>query len=134
MRQVVVKCVLIAVALALPFLVLVAFFGRPIAQLIGGPGFGAAGAVMLWLVCARTVMLAVPPATAALVALGRPGLSVAANTICSLGLLPLLPLLMHRFGLPGAGSHALLTAAVVAAILAALVWHASEGARVEQRT
>ena len=132
-RHVVVRAVLIAFAVAVPFVALVAVFGRSLAVLIGGPSFAAAGALMLWLVATRTVLLVAPPASAALVALGRPGLSVAANTICALGLLPLLPFLMLRFGLAGAGFHALLTATAVAVLLGSLVWRVSgpgQGARV----
>ena len=120
------RSVLIAFAAAIPFFLLVAFFGRSLAELLGGKQFAAAGAVMLWLVAARTVLLVAPPASAALVALGRPGLSVAANTICALGLLPLLPLLMIRFGLAGAGLHALITSTAVALMLGIFVWRASK--------
>ena len=48
-----------------------------------------------------------PPTSAALIALGRPGLSVTGNLLASLGLLPLLPLFNRLWGLQGAGFHAL---------------------------
>lgn len=124
-RHVVIRSVLIALAVAVPLLLLVALFGRNIAELLGGRPFRIAGPVMLWLFAARTVLLVAPPASAALVALGRPGLSVAANTICSLGLLPLLPLLLHGFGLAGAGCHAVVTAVAVALLLGGFVWRES---------
>lgn len=125
-RHVVVRSVLIALAVAVPLLVLVALFGRNFAELLGGRAFRIAGPVMLWLFAARTILLIAPPASAALVALGRPGLSVAANTICSVGLLPLLPLLLHGFGLAGAGFHAVVTAAAVALLLGGFAWRESD--------
>ena len=124
-RQVVARSVLIAMTVAVPIVLLVALFGKPFAVLIGGQQFAAAGAIMLWLVLARTVLLVGPPASAALVALGRPGLSVKGNIFCSLALLPLLPLLMHRYGLAGAGFHALLTASAIALVLGSLAWRQS---------
>ena len=124
-RAVVARSVMIALAAAVPLLLFVAYFGRSIAELLGGAQFRAAGAIMIWLFSARTVLLIAPPATAALVAMGKPGRSVVANMLCSLGLLPLLPLLMMKFGLPGAGIHALVTALGVAMLLAGFLWHES---------
>ena len=83
---------------------------------------------MLWLVAARAVLLVAPPASAALVALGKPGLSVGGNMACALLLLPFLPLLMHRFGLSGAGFHALLTSSAIAIVLGGLAWRESGSA------
>ena len=124
-RHVVLRSILIAMAIAVPIIVLVALFGKSVAILIGGPQFAAAGVVMLWLVTARTALLVAPPASAALVALGRPGLSVTGNLLCTILLLPLLPLLMLRFGLVGAGFHALLTASAIALVLGFLAWRVS---------
>lgn len=116
-RHVAFRTAAIAIAAAFPVVILVAAFGTGIATLIGGKAFAEAGIVMLWLVAARTILLAAPVASAALVAMGRPGLSMRANMACSLLLLPLLPLFMHRYGLPGAGAHALLTSAAIATML-----------------
>jgi O-antigen/teichoic acid export membrane protein len=124
-RAVVGKSVTIALAIAVPLLILVACFGRSIAELLGGSQFRTAGPIMVWLFAARTVLLVAPPATAALVAMGKPGRSVVANMLCSLGLLPLLPLLMMHFGLPGAGVHALITAVGVAIVLVGFLWRES---------
>lgn len=77
---------------------------------------------MVWLFAARTIMLSAPPASAALVALGRPGISFGANLATSLGLLPFLPLLMQHFGLAGAGAFALFQAFAAAAMLTVLLW------------
>lgn len=124
-RFVALRTAAIAVAAALPVVILVAAFGKSIAILIGGKTFARAGMMMLWLVSARTILLVTPVASAALVAMGRPGLSVKANMVCSLLLLLFLPLLMHRFGLPGAGVHALLTSVAVATMLSVFAWEQS---------
>jgi O-antigen/teichoic acid export membrane protein len=128
-RQTLVKSVLIALMAAMPYLLLVAFFGHSLARLMGGKHFSAAGDIMVWLVAARTILLVGPPASAALVALGRPGLSVAANLACSLVSLPLLPLLMMWLGLQGAGVHALLQSSAAAVLLGGLVWRQTRQAR-----
>jgi O-antigen/teichoic acid export membrane protein len=117
-RHALFRSVGIAAAIAVPALLLIAVAGHPIASLIGGAAFRRAGDVMLWLAAARTILLVGPPASSALVALGRPGLSVTANLVCSLGLLPLLPAMMTLWGLSGAGAHAVLQAAAAAALLA----------------
>ncbi len=126
-RRTLLKLVAIAMAAAVPLLIIVALFGGPLALLIGGAEIGAAGGVMMWLAAARTILLVAPPASAALVALGRPALSVWGNVASSLIMLPLLPLLMIRFGLIGAGYYALVQAIVAAVLLAGLVWRASGG-------
>lgn len=117
LRRAVLHCVAIAGAAALPVLFVLALFGRQVATLIGGPAYAAAAGVMLWLTAARAVMLAGPPASSALIALGRPSLSVAANLASNLGLLPLLLLLVSAAGIAGAGWHALIQASVGAGLL-----------------
>lgn len=121
-RQISFRTAAIAVAAAIPFVLLIGFFGTPISVLIGGKAFAEAGTVMFWLVSSRTILLVAPVGSAALVAMGRPGLSVKANMACSLLLLPLLPVLMHRYGLAGAGVHALLTSLAIAAMLSMFAW------------
>jgi hypothetical protein len=76
---------------------------------------------VLLLGVARTAWLAAPPASSALTALGRPTLSVAANLIINLGLLPLLPLMMLGMGLIGAGWHAILQGAGASLLLIVMV-------------
>ncbi|WP_309612136.1 oligosaccharide flippase family protein [Sphingomonas sp.] len=126
-RRAFVKSVTIAFAVAVPLVVLIAFFGPAIARLIGGRQFGPAGTIMLWLFAARAILLVGPPASAALVAMGMPGTSFFANLICSLGLLPFLPLAMAAFGLAGAGAFALVQAACTAAMLGGLLWRRTSG-------
>lgn len=124
-RRALVRMTAIALAGSIPALAIIALSADWLAVLIGGPGFAAAGAVMLWLAASRAVLLIGPPATSALVALGRPGLSVTANLICAVGLLPLLPPLMNAYQLRGAGMHAVLQASAAAALLGWFVWRES---------
>lgn len=126
MRHALGRSVGIALAAALPVLALIALFGREVAVALGGGAFAGAAPVMIWLAAGQLILVLGPPASAALVALGRPSLSVAANMISGLGLLPLLPLLMHRFGLLGAGLQALLQAATAAGLLGWFFWRESD--------
>ncbi|HMN52628.1 MAG TPA: lipopolysaccharide biosynthesis protein [Sphingopyxis sp.] len=116
------RCIGIALATALPLLVVLAFFSREIAVLIGGSAYGGAAAVMIWLTLARVVAMTGPPTSAALIAMGRPGLSVTGNLVAGLGLLPLLPLFTRFAGLAGAGYHALLQSSVAAGLLGFALW------------
>lgn len=124
-RRAVGKSIGLAAVVAVPFVLLVAAFGRPLALLLGGPQFGPAGTVMIWLFVARAILLVAPPASAALVAMGRPSLSFGANFITSLGLLPLLALMMHLAGLAGAGAYAVVQAICASTLLAGLLWRSS---------
>jgi O-antigen/teichoic acid export membrane protein len=121
LRRVLVRATLIALAAACPLVLLVAVAGRPIAELLGGGRFAGAAPLMTWLVGAQALLLIAPPASAALVALGRPGLSLLANATSRLALLPLLPLLLAWQGLTGAGIQAILVAVVTATVLLWLV-------------
>lgn len=62
------------------------------------------------------------PGMAALIAMGRPGLSVISNLVAGLGLLPLLPLFTRFAGLEGAGYHAFLQAIIVVGLLGSALW------------
>lgn len=124
-RRVFLKAVLVAFAVAVPFVVIVAFFGRPLARWMGGAQFGPAGDIMVWLFAARAILLVGPPASAALVALGRPGLSFGANLASSIGLLPFLPLLLGGLGLMGTGLYAVVQAIAAATMLSLLLWRES---------
>ena len=126
-RRALLRCVGIALASALPVLLLLTLFSRQLATLLGGPAFAGAAGLMIWLALARVVLLVAPPASAALVAMGRPGLSVSANLVSSLGLLPLLPLLLLQVGLVGAGFQAILQSLAASALLVWFVWRTSGG-------
>lgn len=121
-RAAVQRSVVIALAAASPIVLGVALFGERGSVLMAGQAFAAAAPVMLWLTLARAVQLAAPPISAALTALGRPGLSVTANLTSGLGLMVLLPPMLHWGGLHGAGLHALLQASVGVVMLVAFAW------------
>jgi len=121
LRAALLRCGGVAIAVAIPVLLILAFFGRAIAIALGGHAFAGAAELILLLAIARTAWLVAPPASSALTALGRPTVSVAANMAINLGLLPLLPLMMLSFGLAGAGWHAILQGIGASALLLILV-------------
>ncbi|HKR89785.1 MAG TPA: lipopolysaccharide biosynthesis protein [Phenylobacterium sp.] len=133
LRSTLQRAILVALAAAAPICLLVALFGHRIAEIAAGPGFERAAELMVWLALARTLMLAAPPSSAALTALGRPGLSVASNLVGGAGLLLLLPAMLSWLGLTGAGAHALLQAGVTVALLAACVAWQTEAQPALQR-
>lgn len=99
-----------------------ALIGRWLLTTIGGAGFDAAYGLLLLIAVARTVHLLGFPFGSALVALGRPNTTLTINLIASLGLLPVLYLLLQAFQLEGAGLHALAYAVVtVGALIVALL-------------
>lgn len=118
LRAVVRRAVLVAVLAAVPVCLVIALFGERLAVLMAGHAFAAAGGVMVWLALARALLLAAPPISAALTALGRPGLSVRANFISTAAMLLALPALLERGGLTGAGVQAVLQAALAVGLLA----------------
>lgn len=123
LRAALLRCAGVAIAVATPVLLILAFFGRTIAIALGGPAFAGAAGLILLLAVARTAWLVAPPASSALTALGRPTLSVATNMVVNLGLLPLLPLMMLGLGLNGSGWHAIMQGVAASALLLVLVVH-----------
>jgi len=121
LRSALLRCAGVAIAVAIPVLLILAFFGREVAVALGGHAFAGAASLIFLLAIARTAWLVAPPASSALTALGRPTLSVAANMAINLGLLPLLPLMMLGFGLIGSGWHAILQGVGASALLLLLV-------------
>jgi O-antigen/teichoic acid export membrane protein len=121
-RQALLRIMRPALLTALPLLIILAVFSRQITVMIAGAAFAGAATVMVWLAVARVVAMIGPPTSSALIALGRPGLSVTSNLIVSLGLLPLLPVFNAFWGLPGAGMFALLQAVMIAAMLSFFLW------------
>ena len=115
----------IAIMASAPVVLILLLFGRQVAVALGGAAFAGAAGLLAWLTIARVILLAGPPASAALVALGRPALSVAANVISAAATLPLLFLLLRRLGVAGAGWHALVQAIVAAGLLLFFVRHES---------
>jgi O-antigen/teichoic acid export membrane protein len=121
-RHALMRCVSIALVSALPVLLVLGFFSRQITTLIAGPAFAGAAPVMIWLAVARVIAMIGPPTSAALIALGRPGLSVTSNLVATLGLLPLLPLFNSFWGLSGAGLHALLQSVTATLLSGTFLW------------
>ena len=107
----------IALIAAAPVVIVLLLFGRQVAVLIGGPAYAGAAGLLVWLTLARTILLAGPPTSAALIALGRPSLSVVANLGSAFATLPLLFVLLREFGIAGAGWQAVVQAALAAGLL-----------------
>ena len=122
-RHALMRCIGISLLAALPIVLVLAFFSKQITILIAGPAYAAAAGVMIWLAVARVIALTGPPTSAALIALGRPGLSVISNFTTSVGLVPLLPILTAYWGLQGAGMHAVLQALLSSTLLGVFLWH-----------
>jgi O-antigen/teichoic acid export membrane protein len=127
-RAAVQRAVLIALAAASPVVLVVGLFGDRVSVLMAGAAFAAAAPVMVWLTVARAIQLAGPPISAALTALGRPGLSVGANLVSGVGLMLVLPPLLSWNGLTGAGLHSLIQALVAVGLLAFSVWQETAAA------
>jgi O-antigen/teichoic acid export membrane protein len=127
-RQTLVKCIGIAMTPAVPLLILLMLFSPQIVTLAAGPEFVGAAGVMIWLGFARVIAMTAPPTSSALIALGRPDLSVTSNMITSVGLLPALPLLTSLMGLAGAGLHAVIQALIASALLAFFLWRQTRDA------
>lgn len=124
-RDALLRCVGISLLAALPMLLILAIFSKQITILIAGPEFASAAIAIIWLAVARVIALTGPPTSAALIALGRPGLSVSCNVITNIGLLPLLPILAGVWGLQGAGLHAVVQAALASGLLGLFFWRST---------
>lgn len=124
-RAAVSRAIGIALLAAAPVCLAILFFGRDIAVLLAGKAFAGAGPIMLWLTLSRGLQMAAPPFSAALTAVGRPGLSVWANLLSGFGLLLILPPMLDGFGLMGAGLHAVIQAVVGVGVLA-LLWREAD--------
>lgn len=103
---------------AVPLFALIALLPEQAVALLGGSGFAAAAGILVWLALAQLILLPSPALTAALTALGRPGLSVTANLAATAITYPLLPLLLNRMGLAAAGLQAIAQAVITIALLA----------------
>ncbi|HEX7886773.1 MAG TPA: lipopolysaccharide biosynthesis protein [Phenylobacterium sp.] len=121
-RDAVLRAAGVALLAAAPVCLVIAVFGRQLVVLTAGEAFAGASAILVWLALARTILLAGPPITAALTALGRPGLSVWANLVSGGGLLLLLPPMLDGFHLAGAGAHAVIQAILAVGLLAGYAW------------
>ncbi len=117
MRAVLAPAIGMGLGAAVLVCAVVALFGRSLAVLLAGEAFAGAAGVMLALTIGRGLLVAAPPMSAALTALGRPGLSMQANLIAGLGLLAVLPPLLRNTGLAGAGALAVAQALTAVGLL-----------------
>jgi O-antigen/teichoic acid export membrane protein len=125
------RCIALALAMASPAVLAMTIAARPLAVLLGGSAFAGAAVLIGWLASARLILVAAPPIGSALVALGRPGWSVLANIAASLLCLAMLPPVLLRLGLVGAGVQAGLQAVATVLLLVFLLHRATadDGAR-----
>jgi O-antigen/teichoic acid export membrane protein len=114
-------------AVATAIIVALAYVGDRLLVWIGGGSFSGGGSLLLLVALARALQLMTTPLGAGLTALGRPQRSMTAGFVANIILYPLLPLLLSRAGLDGAGWHALVQAVVAAAMLG--WWFGTEGGR-----
>lgn len=115
----------IALASVMPVLLLVTLFSTQLIIVMAGPAFVGASGVMILLLFARAAAMIGPPCSSALSALGRPGLSVRSNLWASIAFLPLLPPMMHFWGLAGAGIQAIAQSVTASAMLVIFTWRQS---------
>ena len=121
----------ITMGLSVLLVIIFGVFARQILEILGGPEF-TNGAVLLFLVAiGRAILSGTPVLSAAITALGRPGVSVMANMISNLALLPVLPLLLWWLGTNGAGWHVILQSAVLAVLLGLAFFRAMAKARID---
>ena len=114
------RSVALALGAAVPLVLLLALFGERLMVLTGGRSFGGGRALIILLAFARGAALASAPLTAALIALGKPQLSLSVGLATNLGFYPLLPPLLWLIGVNGAGVHAIVQNALAAVALGLL--------------
>lgn len=107
-----------ALAIGLGITAILMLFGDRLLALIGGKSFVMGAGLLLLIALSRALSLAGAPLVSGLAAIGKPERLVAITTFAGLILYPLLPLLLWRLGLAGAGWHALLQGLVATAALA----------------
>jgi O-antigen/teichoic acid export membrane protein len=109
---------LLAGSVGVVLLAVSAAFGPGLLTLVLGQAFAPAAAVMTWQVAAAVVGVFALPLEPMLISLGKPGAAVRVRLAVSATFLALLPFLVTRFGLIGAGAG--LGAAAVALALGML--------------
>lgn len=108
----------LALLIALGITATLMLLGDRLLALIGGRSFAMGAGLLLLVALARGLALTTAPLVSGLAAIGRADRLVAITTVAGLLIYPLLPLLLWRLGLVGAGWHALLQALVAAVALA----------------
>ncbi len=117
----------IALAVAMPIVLVLALAGDALLVLLGGASFGGGTMLLILIAGARTAGLASAPLASGLTALGLPGRSMTVGLVTSLALYPLLPLLLWSFGTDGAGWHALLQNGIAIVALVAMFHRDARG-------
>ena len=95
---------LLSGALGMVLLAISAFAGPPLLAAVMGPAFATAGVVMTWQVGAAVIGILALPLEPMLISLGKPGLAVRVRLLVGALFLAILPWLVTRFGLIGAGA------------------------------
>lgn len=106
-------------ALGAVLLAVSAFAGPPLLGAVMGPGFAPAATVMTWQVGAAVIGILALPLEPMLISLGKPGLAVRVRLVVGALFLAILPLLVTRFGLIGAGAG---LAAAACALALGMLW------------
>lgn len=93
--------------------------GPGLLTLVLGEAFAPAGAIMTWQVAAAVIGVFALPLEPMLISLGKPGASVRVRLAVSIAFLAVLPFLVERFGLIGAGAG---LGAAAAALALGMLW------------
>ena len=110
---------LLAGGVGVVLLAVSAFAGPPALALVMGEGFAPAATVMTWQVGAAVIGIFALPLEPMLISIGKAGLAVKVRLGVSAAFLAILPFLVTRFGLIGAGAG---LAAAAAALALGMLW------------
>lgn len=110
----------LALAVAVPIMVVLALLGDRLLIAFGGSSFRGGTMLLVLVAAARTAGLASAPLAAGLTALGLPERSMSVGLVTGLALYPLLPVLLWVAGTDGAGWHALLQNGIAILALAVM--------------
>ncbi len=105
---------LLAGAVGTVLLAISALAGPALLGTVMGKGFASAADVMTWQVAAAVIGVFALPLEPMLISLGKPGLAVRVRLVVSAAFLAILPFLVARFGLIGAGAGLVAAAAALA--------------------
>ena len=119
----------LAFAVAVLLVALLQAFGSHFMLLFGGKSFAGGKELLVMLAVANGIALAAVPFTVSLTAIGKPQRSLIVGLVANLGLFPLLPLLLWKIGLDGAGVQAIMQS-LVAGI--AISWYFIADSRIAQ--
>ena len=109
-------------------LLITVLVGKPVLTLVMGPAFAPAASIMVWQVAAAVIGIWALPLDPMLVTLGRPGDSLKVRLVVAGALLAVLPFMIERFGITGAGAALVAAmAALAAGMLFMLKRHSGSG-------